>query len=101
MTIRVCLAGATGWAGSALARAIAKSDDIELVAAVARRSAGQELGQVLSEPKLSCPIYPTAQEALTHPCDVFFEYTQPYIAKSNILQALDRGAHVVIGTSGL
>ena len=101
MTIRVCLAGATGWAGSALARAIAKSDDIELVAAVARRSAGQELGQVLSEPKLSCPIYPAAIEALATPCDVFFEYTQPSIARSNTLLALSRGAHVVIGTSGL
>jgi 4-hydroxy-tetrahydrodipicolinate reductase len=101
MAIKVCLAGATGWAGSALARSIAKSDDIELVASVSRRYAGKDLGQVLSEPNLSCPIYPTAQEALTHPCDVFFEYTQPSIARSNTLLALSRGAHVVIGTSGL
>lgn len=28
MTIRVCLAGATGWAGSELARAIAGTEDI-------------------------------------------------------------------------
>ncbi|MBS1966833.1 MAG: hypothetical protein JST60_13640 [Chloroflexi bacterium SZAS-1] len=33
MSIRVCLAGATGWAGSALARAIGHSNTIELVAA--------------------------------------------------------------------
>jgi len=31
--IRVVLAGATGWAGSALARGIARADDLRLVAA--------------------------------------------------------------------
>lgn len=101
MTIRACLAGATGWAGSALARSIAQSDDIELVAAVSRTHAQRVLGDVLNEPRLTCPIYATAQEALAHPCDVFFEYTKPDVAKANVVAALHRGAHVVIGTSGL
>jgi 4-hydroxy-tetrahydrodipicolinate reductase len=101
MTIQVCLAGATGWAGSALARSIAQTDDIELVAAVSRTQAGRILGDVLGEPRLACPIYATAQEALAQPCDVFFEYTKPDAAKTNVLAALHRGAHVVIGTSGL
>ena len=100
MTIRVCLAGATGWAGSALARSIAQSDTIELVAAVSRTHAKRILGDVLAEPRLTCPIYATAQQALAHPCDVFFEYTKPEIAKANSLAALRQGAHVVIGTSG-
>ena len=47
MTLRVCLAGVTGWAGSALARAIAQSDDLELVAGVSRRHAGRRLVEVL------------------------------------------------------
>jgi 4-hydroxy-tetrahydrodipicolinate reductase len=102
MTIRITLAGATGWAGSALARAIAKSDDITLVSAISRSHAGKNLGDVLGEPLLNCPVYATAQEALAaHPCDVFFEFTKPDIAKSNVLTALQHGAHVVIGTSGL
>jgi 4-hydroxy-tetrahydrodipicolinate reductase len=101
MTTRVCLAGATGWAGSALARAIASSDAIELVAAVSRSHARRTLGDVLAEPRLTCPIYATAQEALAHPCDVFFEYTKPDVAKGNVMAALRAGAHVVIGTSGL
>lgn len=101
MSIRVCLAGATGWAGSALARGIAQTDDIELVAAVSRTHAGRSLGDVLTEPRLSCPIFATAQEALAQPCDVFFEYTKPDVAKANTLAALQHGAHVVIGTSGL
>lgn len=74
MAIRVCLAGATGWAGSALARAIAQTDDIVLSAVISRRAAGQSLADVLGEPRLTCPVYATAAEALTQPCDVFFEY---------------------------
>lgn len=101
MTIRVCLAGATGWAGSELARAIAQVADISLVAAVSRRYAGQRLGDVLAEPRLTAPIYASAAEALTIPCDVLVEYTKPDSARTNILGALEHGAHVVVGTSGL
>jgi 4-hydroxy-tetrahydrodipicolinate reductase len=101
MTIKLCLAGATGWAGSALARAIAQTEDIELVSAVSRTQAGRILGNVLGEPRLTAPIYGTVEEALNFPCDVFFEYTKPDVARSNVMTALDHGANVVIGTSGL
>jgi 4-hydroxy-tetrahydrodipicolinate reductase len=101
MSIRVSLAGATGWAGSALALAISRSSDISLVSAVSRTHAKRNLGDVLGEPLLNCPVYAIAEEALTHPCDVFFEFTKPDVAKSNVLTALQHGAHVVIGTSGL
>ena len=101
MTIRVCLAGAAGWAGSALARRIAQSDTISLVAAVSRTHAGRILGEVLAEPRLTCAVYATAEQALAHPCDVLVEYTKPEVAKANSLAALRREAHVVIGTSGL
>jgi 4-hydroxy-tetrahydrodipicolinate reductase len=101
MTIRVCLAGATGWAGSTLARALADADDIQVVAGVSRTHAGRVLGDVLAEPRLACPIYATAAEALAHPCDVFFEYTKPQVAQANCEAALAADAHVVIGTSGL
>ncbi len=101
MPIRLCLAGATGWAGSALAMELVKTPDIRPVAAVSRKHAKRNLGEVLGEPLLDCPIYTTAEEALAHPCDVFFDYTKPDVAKSNVLAALQHGAHVVIGTSGL
>jgi 4-hydroxy-tetrahydrodipicolinate reductase len=101
MTIKVCLAGATGWAGSELARAMAHTDDLALVAAVARKSAGRVLGEVLGEPRLDGQVYASAIEALSQPCDVFVEYTKPDSARANILAALEHGAHVVVGTSGL
>ena len=99
--IRVILAGATGWAGSELARAIAKAPDLALVAAVSRKHAGRKLGEVLGEPALSCHVHASAEEALAHPCDVFVEYTKAQSAKANVTAALEGGAHVVIGTSGL
>jgi 4-hydroxy-tetrahydrodipicolinate reductase len=101
MVINVCLAGATGWAGSELARSIAKTADLALVAAVSRKHAGRGLGEVLGEPRLTCPVYRSAATALANPCDVFVEYTKPDSAKANILTALEHGTHVVVGTSGL
>lgn len=101
MTIKLCLAGATGWAGSALARHIAQTEDIELVSAVSRTHAGRILGNVLGEPRLAAPIFGTVEEALEFPCDVYFDYTKPDVARANVLAALDRGANVVVGTSGL
>ena len=101
MSINICLAGATGWAGSELARAIAKTSDLAVVAAVARKQAGRVLGDVLGEPRLTGRIHASAAEALAVPCEVFVEYTKPDSAKANIMAALEHGAHVVVGTSGL
>ena len=99
--ITVCLAGATGWAGSELARAIAASSDMSLVAAVSRTHAGRCLGEVIGDTRISRPVYASAGEALTRGCDVFVEYTKPDTAKANGLAAVERGAHAVVGTSGL
>lgn len=99
--LRVVLAGATGWAGSAVARGIARCDDLRLVAAVGRSNAGLKLGDVLNEPALAAPIESSASAALAGGCDVFVEFTKPDSAKANILAALGAGAHVVVGTSGL
>jgi len=101
MTLKVCVAGATGWAGSELARAIAAAPDLELVSAVGRTHARRVLGDVLNEPRLTARISATVAEALRTPCDVFVEYTKPDSAKANIMTALEHGAHVVVGTSGL
>jgi len=77
MVIQLCLAGATGWAGSELARAIAKTEDLAPVAAVSRKHAGRALAEVMGQPRLTCRVYPSATEALAHPCAAFVEYTKP------------------------
>jgi 4-hydroxy-tetrahydrodipicolinate reductase len=101
MTIKVCLAGATGWAGSALAKAVHAAEDMELVGGVSRTHAGKQLGDVLKVSGISLTLNATAAEALKSDCDVFVEYTKPEIAVQNIMQAIETGAHVVVGTSGL
>jgi len=101
MTIRVCLAGATGWAGSALSRGIYEAPDMELVAGISRSQAGQVLGDVLGIERLATPIFATIAESLETKPDVVVEYTKPDVAKTNIVSALRGGAHVVVGTSGL
>jgi 4-hydroxy-tetrahydrodipicolinate reductase len=98
---RVVLAGATGWAGSALAHGIARQPDLQLTAAVSRRAAGRRLGEALGIAGLAAPVFATAREALAEGCDVFVEFTKPDAAKANVLAALAAGAHVVVGTSGL
>lgn len=99
--IRVCIAGATGWAGSELARAVGHAADLALVSAVSRTHAGQNLREVLEEALLATPIFASVTDALVIPCDVVVEYTTPTSAKTNILAALERECHVVVGTSGL
>ncbi len=101
MKIRVCLAGVTGWAGAALARGIAQTDDMELVASVSRQNAGRRLAQVLGISNMNALVSGSVDEALRTACDVFVEYTHPEVAKANVSTAVRHGAHVVIGTSGL
>jgi 4-hydroxy-tetrahydrodipicolinate reductase len=100
--ITVCIAGATGWAGSALAKGVTEATDMELVSAVSRSHAGVRLDEALGTAGLEAQVFGSVDEALngTRP-DVFVEYTQPESAKGHVLSALRSGAHVVIGTSGL
>ncbi len=100
--IRVIVAGATGWAASALCRGIARTEDLELVAAVSRKHAGSNLDTILDlGTGNNIPVYGTVEEALQLPGDVLVEYTSSGSAKHHILSGLRSGLNVVVGTSGL
>ncbi len=99
--LKICVAGATGWAGSELSRALFAAEDLELVAAISRSHAGKTVGEVIGMEGLNTPIFGTVEEALKTNPDVFVEYTKPDVAKHHVLAALKNGAHVVVGTSGL
>jgi len=101
MPIDVCIAGATGWVGAELAKAVHAAADLKLCGAIARRTAGRRLGEVLGVPELDLKISATALQALKRPCDVFVEFSTPESARAHVLEALAAGAHVVVGTSGL
>lgn len=101
MTIRVVVAGATGWTGSALVAAILKSSDLALAGAVARSAAGRDAGEAIGQMPAGVRIAASLGEALVAPSDVVVDYTKPDAVKGNVLTALKAGRHVVVGTSGL
>jgi 4-hydroxy-tetrahydrodipicolinate reductase len=90
--ISVCLAGATGWTGRALVPAIQAAPDLELVSAVARSAAGTDLDGV--------PVYGSVGEALDG-VDVLVDYTSAEAVQGNVAAAVEAGAGVVVGSSGL
>jgi 4-hydroxy-tetrahydrodipicolinate reductase len=85
--IRVCVAGVTGWTGSAVAAAVAAAPDLELVSGVSR-----------SEPASHSSV---AKALDASPADVLVDYTHPTVVKANVLAALQRGVGVVVGASGM
>ena len=101
MSIRITLAGSTGWVGKALVAAIAASDDLMLAGAVSRNAAGRDAGEAAGLAPLGVPVSATLEEALQVPSDVVIDYTKPGAVMAHTMAALARGRHVVVGTSGL
>ena len=85
--IRVCVAGSTGWTGSAVADAVRAADDLDFVAGVSR-----------SDPA----SFSSVAEALDAvEADVVVDYTHAAVVKANVLEAVERGVGAVVGSSGL
>jgi 4-hydroxy-tetrahydrodipicolinate reductase len=101
MSIRICVAGATGWAGSSLVNAILASPDFILTGAIARKSVGQDIGTVIGPTPVGVRVASTLKEALAQPADVLVDYTKPDSVRARSLEALSKGLRVVIGASGL
>ena len=92
MTMSICVAGITGWTGSAVAEAVAAADDLELRSGVSRSAAGSQLH--------GAPVHASVEQALDG-VGVLIDYTSHDSVKANALTAIERGVAVVIGTSGL
>jgi 4-hydroxy-tetrahydrodipicolinate reductase len=101
MTIKVIMAGATGWVGKALIPAIAAQTDMALVGAVSRNAAGQDSGVIAGGQENGVVVSGTLADALSSASDVVVDYTKPNIVKAHALEAVSKGRHMVIGTSGL
>jgi 4-hydroxy-tetrahydrodipicolinate reductase len=76
MAIRVCVAGVSG------------------------RRAGQRVGAAVAGVSSAVAISATVAQALDG-CDVLVDYTSAVAVKGHVLAAIERGVHVVIGSSGL
>ncbi len=96
------LAGATGRAGSEVARALRHEDGIHLVAGVARRQAGHDLGTALGGEAWDVPIHATVDGALAAAgADVLVDFTLADVAGGHALAALNRGVRPVVGATGI
>jgi 4-hydroxy-tetrahydrodipicolinate reductase len=100
MTISVCVAGATGWAGQAVAEGVLSAEDLTLRAAVSRSAAGNDLGVAWGGAPNDVPVHAHVAAALDG-VDVFVDYTSHQSVFGHAMTAIERGVAVVIGTSGL
>lgn len=98
---RIVVAGASGWVGRELVRAVVAASDLTLAGAVSRSAAGQDSGEVAGAPPVGVAVSASLAGALAVPSDVVIDYTKPHVVKGHALEALAAGRHVVIGTSGL
>lgn len=101
MNLNVCIAGATGWIGKPLCLAVSESGDLSLVGAVSRTHEGRSLKDVFADIKLDVKISGSVAEALETPTDVLVDFTNADVVKANVMTAIRKGVHVVIGSSGL
>lgn len=100
--IKVCIAGATGWAGSALSKGVFENPNMQLVAGLSQSRQGENLADILNLGDVDIPLFGDVDEVLAQvDFDVLVEFTKPEIAKRNILKALEKAKKVVVGTSGL
>jgi len=100
MTISVCVSGATGWTGSAVAQAVLDHPDLSLRSAVGRSAAGLDLGVAWRGAAIGVPVFGSVKEALDG-VDVLVDYTSHAAIRDHALVAIERGVHVVVGSSGL
>lgn len=79
-SIRVGVIGAAGRMGRQTCRAVARADDLELVAEISRGG--------------------SVEDAAASGADVIVDFTRPDAVMGNLEQALALGMHAVVGTSG-
>lgn len=99
--IKICIAGITGKVGNALAARLMNEPGFMLVGAVSRSFVGRPLFEAVKNCSLDLRISGSVEDALRTETDVLIDYTSPTAVKSNIQAALQKGVHIVIGTSGL
>jgi len=81
--------------------AVAGADDLSLVGAVSRTQKGRSLKEAVGGSVPDVTVSGSVAEALETPCDVLVDYTKADAVKENVLTAIEKGVHVVIGSSGL
>jgi len=90
--MRVGVNGAVGQMGRAVCAAVAADADLTLVAAVDRRSAGEEINDMVVSDRL--------QDFADAECDVVVDFTVAESARTTLPWLGKHGIHAVVGTTG-
>jgi len=97
----VCFAGITGWTAGPMVAALDAADDLTLTAGVARSAAGTSLADAVGATGEGL-VHASVAEALdSADVDVLVDYTSAAAVRDNVWAAVERGVHVVVGSSGL
>lgn len=102
--IRVIILGACGRMGLVTVPAVARHPNLKLVGAVDIRNLGVDIGGLADYRDLGVRV----RESLPEPDEfegydpvVAVDFTRPDVAGANTLACLERGYHVIVGTTGL
>jgi 4-hydroxy-tetrahydrodipicolinate reductase len=100
--VRVGVLGATGRMGQATCRALLASDDLELVAAVARSSGvGHELRELVPEAPADLLVGESLSDLVAAEAEVVVDFSRPEATMAAVDGLLRDGVHLVSGTTGL
>ena len=97
--IGVVIAGASGKTGQAVGKACNQAKDMVVVGAIGQRHAGENLGTLWGDSELSLTIAEHTDQ-ISYPDAVLVDFTEPTSAFFRIMEALERGWDVVVGTTG-
>ncbi len=98
--IKVLVNGACGRMGREVVKAVSGDPDLSLVAAVDRRCAGQDAGELAGIGQLGVPIEDDLVSALKK-AQVMVDFTNAEAARESVIEALKSGVHAVVGTTGM
>jgi len=100
--MRIGVLGATGRMGQATCRAVAATDDLELVAAAAgQRGRGQDLRALVAEAPGGLVVGGAAADLLAAKAEVVVDFSAPAATMEAARALLPEGVHLVSGTTGL
>lgn len=102
MDLRVVVVGAGGKMGREVVKAVYAAPDMELVGAVDPGFSGTDAGVLAGLGPLGIETAAGLEEAIgsTRPTAVV-DFTRPDTVYDNVLVAVERGVHAVVGTTGL
>jgi 4-hydroxy-tetrahydrodipicolinate reductase len=98
--IRVGVLGATGKVGAEVSRAVHADSDLELVAGISRSKAGEAASTALGLEGSHVVLGENLETFVDATVEVAVDFTGGRFAAEHVGWAIDRGVHIVVGSTG-